>query len=260
MNAPQASDPIWLLQTLILEAIARGESLAAVGDLMCHAAEKLAPTAICSILTVDTGGRVHPLASPSLPASYSRALDGIPVGPATGSCGTAAHRGEAVEVTDIETDPLWADYRDLVRPLGLSACWSSPIKARDGRVIGTFAFYYLTRRGPSALERRIVDASVHVCAIAIEREEERARAERLAWYDDLTGLPNRALYRRETAEILAAKGSDEGASVLYVDLDDFKAVNDTLGHIAGDTLLKRVGERLGVAARRRRLRGPARRR
>src|SRR5207342_472784 len=97
-----------------------------------------------------------PLPAPSLPDDYSRALDGLRIGPTAGSCGTAVYRGEPVEVTDIETNPLWADYRALAVPVGLAACWSCPIKARDGRVIGTFAFYYRTRRGPTDLERRIV--------------------------------------------------------------------------------------------------------
>jgi diguanylate cyclase (GGDEF)-like protein len=249
MGTPASTDQIWRLQTLILEAIARGESLATVGDLMCREAEKLAPTAICSILTVDAEGMVHPLAAPSLPQTYSQAIDGVAIGPTAGSCGTAAYRGEAVEVTDIGTDPLWADYRALVGPLGLAACWSSPIKARDGRVIGTFAFYYRTRRGPSECERRIVDASVHVCAIAIEREEERSRIDRLAWYDELTGLPNRALCRQETKQILASRSANRTISVFYIDLDDFKGINDTLGHHAGDVLLKRVGERFKALGR-----------
>src|SRR5438477_5012004 len=128
MTASKPSDPIWLLQTLILEAIARGESLATVGDLMCREAEKLAPTAICSILTVDARGRMHPLSSPTLPAHYSQALAGLAIGPTVGSCGTAAYRGQPVDVTDLETDPLWADHKQLAIPLGLSACWSSPIK------------------------------------------------------------------------------------------------------------------------------------
>ena len=130
MTAPKPTDPIWLLQTLILEAIARGESLRSVGDLMCREAERLAPEAICSILTVDGDGLLHPLSSPSLPEHYSQALDGIVIGPTVGSCGTAAYCGEPIEVTDIASDPLWADYRALAMPLGLAACWSSQIFSR----------------------------------------------------------------------------------------------------------------------------------
>jgi hypothetical protein len=87
------------LQGEILEAVARGESLARVADHLCRRVEALAPDALCSILTVDAQGRLHTLAAPSLPEAYSRSLDGMPSGPAAGSCGTAAWRGAAVEVS-----------------------------------------------------------------------------------------------------------------------------------------------------------------
>jgi hypothetical protein len=70
---------------------------------------------------------MHPLAAPSLPMTYSAALDNIAIGPNIGSCGTAAYIRAPVEVHDIATDPRWANYKDAVLPLGLRACWSSPI-------------------------------------------------------------------------------------------------------------------------------------
>jgi GAF domain-containing protein len=163
----RSSTELQRLQGEILEAIARGEPLARVADHLCRRVEVLAADVLCSILTVDAQGNLHPLAAPSLPEHYSRSLDGVPIGPAAGSCGTAAWRGTAVEVSDIESDPLWADFRALALPLGLHACWSSPIKARDGHVVGTFAFYYRSRRGPAELERAIVERCVDLCAIAI---------------------------------------------------------------------------------------------
>src|SRR3954452_5031812 len=137
------------LQNEILEAIACGTPLATVADVVCIRAESLAPGVLCSILTVDTQGRVHPLAGPSLPAAYSAAIDGVVIGPHAGSCGTAAYLGKPVEVTDIATDVRWADYKELALQHGLAACWSSPIEARDGRIVGTFAFYYREPRGPA---------------------------------------------------------------------------------------------------------------
>jgi len=151
-----ASASLQQLQRSILVAIARGEPLHVVARNMCEEAERIAPAAICTILTVDMQGRLHTLAAPSLPLHYQESIDGSSIGPAVGSCGTAAWRGEAVEVSDIATDPLWNDYRDAL-PSALKACWSSPIRARDGRVIGTFAFYYRTRRGPAELERMLVE-------------------------------------------------------------------------------------------------------
>jgi diguanylate cyclase (GGDEF)-like protein len=236
------------LQNEILEAIARGAPLKTVADLVCIRAESFAPGVLCSILTVDDKGLIHPLAGPSLPQKYSAALDGIPIGPNVGSCGTAAWRGECVEVADIATDPLWADFKALALPLGLRACWSSPIKVRDGRVAGTFAFYYREKRRPAELERRIVEKCVHVCAIAIEHDEAHSRIHQLAYYDTLTGLPNRTQFQDRAAGIIANMARESNVSVLYIDLDDFKGVNDTLGHRCGDLLLEGVAQRLSACA------------
>ena len=236
------------LQSEILEIVARGAALPQIADLVCVRAESLAPGVLCSILTVDAQGGVHPLAAPSLPAAYSAALEGLSMGPSAGSCGTAAYRGEPVEVTDIATDPLWADYKALALGHGLLACWSSPIKARDGRVVGTFAFYYRDRRGPSEMERMIVETCVQLCAIAIEHDEAHTRIHQLAYYDTLTGLPNRTQFLDRAAAILANMARGSSVSLLHVDLDDFKSVNDTLGHRIGDLLLEGVTRRLVACA------------
>ena len=106
------------LQRETLEAIARGRPLAQVMTDLCARVEALAPGVICSILRIEDR-RLRPLACPGLPQSYSDAIQGLEIGPKTGSCGTAAFLGKPVEVTDIETDPLWADYRSLALPLGL---------------------------------------------------------------------------------------------------------------------------------------------
>jgi len=244
MTEASSSENLLRLQSEILEAVARGEKLVTIAQRICLRAEQLAPEAICTILTVDAQGRIHPLAAPSLPDHYSHALEGVPIGPRSGSCGTAAYRREAVEVTDIENDPLWADYKALASPIGLRACWSSPIRARDQRVVGTFAFYYKTHRGPAEVERQIVEKCVSLCAIAIEHDEVQSRINQLAFYDSLTGLPNRAQFQELAADVLAALPDDRAINILYIDLDDFKGVNDTLGHRIGDLLLEGVARRL----------------
>lgn len=232
------------LQNDILEDIARGEPLAACMERLCHRAEAISPGVICSVVTVDDQGCLQPLASPSLPAHFANSIAGAPVGPSAGSCGTAIHRGQPVEVTDIATDPLWASYTGLVLPLGLRACWSTPIKARDGRVIGAFAFYFTRPRSAQLLERQIVATCVHLCAIAIEHDEVRTRNHRLAYFDTLTGLPNRSRFNSAIAEMSVAGGR---YGLMLIDIDHLKLVNDTLGHAAGDALIAEVGTRLGAA-------------
>ena len=128
--------------------------------------------------------------------------------------------------------------------IGLRACWSTPVKAKDGRVIATFAFYYRESRAPSNWHRRIVDACVNLGAFAIERKEARAEIARLAYHDILTGLPNRAQLRHLITTAIAACPTGSHVALAFLDLDHFKDVNDTLGHAAGDELLIQLAQRL----------------
>lgn len=229
------------LQTEVLEAVACGTPLVVVADLMCRRVEALAPDAICSIISVDAENCIHQLAAPSLPAEFSAAIDGLQSGPTVGSCGTAVFRREPVLVTDIEHDPLWAPYRHVALPLGLRACWSSPIFDSDGRVVATFAFYFRTPRGPDDLEQRIVATCVHLCAIAIDNEQVRQRNHRLAYFDALTGLPNRAQFNRLVSRAIAL---GEPFGLLMADIDHLKIVNDTVGHAFGDVLIQTIAQRI----------------
>ncbi len=226
------------LQNAILEMIARGEPLEQTIDLLCRKVEVIAPDIVCSVLSVREG-LLHPLAGPSLPPHFSAAVDNHPIGPGVGSCGTAAFIGQPVVVDDIATDPRWSEFKFLALPPGLVACWSSPIMVGE-RVAATFAFYFRENRGPNETERQIVDACVHLCAIAIERNERVMEREKLTYTDALTGLPNRARFNRVLA------GLDNAISpwgILLVDIDNLKLANDTFGHAAGDGLIQTVAAR-----------------
>ncbi|PNU06690.1 putative bifunctional diguanylate cyclase/phosphodiesterase [Novosphingobium guangzhouense] len=234
------------LQNTILEMIARGEPLADTALRLCHEVERLVPGACCSVVTVDGWGRLYSLAAPSLPESYSDAITGLKIGPNVGTCGTAAYLGQEITTPDIANDPRWTAFRDLVLPLGLKACWSHPIFDERRRTMGTFAFYYKEKRGPTALEREIVDQCVHLGAIAIDRHRRVEEYERRANIDALTGLANRAAFN---AALRALDDRVQGSWALYLlDLDNLKAVNDTFGHCAGDILLRQVADRLTIAA------------
>src|SRR5229473_7923916 len=130
--------------------IARGDSRALVLEGACRVFEELASGSLSSILLLDPKtNRLRHGAAPSLPITYTEAIDGLVIGPCVGSCGTAAYRAEQMIVSDIATDPLWADYRDLALGHGLRACWSTPILSSTGKVLGTFAIYYREPRSHS---------------------------------------------------------------------------------------------------------------
>jgi len=124
-----------------------------------------------SFLLLDEDGlHVRHGAAPSLPETYTKAIDGAPIGPRAGSCGAAMYLGKPVIVTDILQDPLWDDYRDLAASHGLRACWSTPIFSSQGKVLGSFAMYYREVRSPTHIEMRLIDVATHIAGIAIERK------------------------------------------------------------------------------------------
>jgi len=158
------------VRSRILELVAKGAELDDVLVPLVREVEAGDPAMVVSILLLDDAGeRLHVAAAPSLPQAYNLALEGVRIGPGVGSCGTAAFRGERVVVSDIATDPLWIDYRDLALSHGLRACWSQPIVSSSGRVLGTFAMYYRTERAPLAAELTVIGEAAHLASIAIER-------------------------------------------------------------------------------------------
>ncbi|MCL4523182.1 MAG: PAS domain S-box protein [Acidobacteria bacterium] len=158
----------------ILELTASNAPLPEILDLVARSIEAQTSGMRCSILLLDEDGiHIRHGAAPSLPEAYVRAIDGLPIGPNVGSCGTAAYRKQQVIVTDIATDPLWADYRAVALLHSLRACWSTPILAAAGQVLGTFAMYYDTPRSPQPSDLKLIERATHLICIAIERERTR---------------------------------------------------------------------------------------
>ena len=123
-----------------------------------------------SILLLDEDGELlRHGAGPSLPAAYNEAIDGIAIGPRVGSCGTAAFRNESVYVSDISTDPLWVEFRELALGHSLHACWSTPIRSAQGKVLGTFAMYHRDCREPQPADLEIVSFVVRTAGVVLER-------------------------------------------------------------------------------------------
>lgn len=140
--------------------------------------EAQAPNMLASILLLSyDGNHVRHAVAPSLPGSYVKVIDGSPIGPKHGSCGTAMFRGLPVMVTDILTDPLWDDYREHAMAIGMRACWSTPIMSSKGKVLGSFAMYYRDSRGPDDREQYLTQIATKLAAEAIEHKN-RAAADR----------------------------------------------------------------------------------
>jgi len=152
-------------------ACSGGEALCGVLELLLATVEvQFEGRMLASILLLDADGRrLHHGAAPSLPSDYCAAIDGIAIGPKVGSCGTAVFLGHPVYVTDIASDPLWADFKDLAARFDLRACWSTPIEGRTRPILGAFAMYYRTPRSPTAEELEAIRHIVSTVADTIER-------------------------------------------------------------------------------------------
>jgi GAF domain-containing protein len=163
-------------QQEVEDMIAENAPLGDILTTLVRMIEAQSPGMLCSVLLLSAdGNHVEHGAAPSLPEQYAKAVDGSPIGPKSGSCGTAMYRGEPVIVTDIFKDPLWEDYRDLVKDSGLRACWSTPILSRRGKVLGSFAMYYAQPQAPTGEEARLTEAGTRLAAKAIENQRANAR-------------------------------------------------------------------------------------
>lgn len=235
-------------QSRVLERLVARDPLP---DVLCElalAVETLLPGCACSVLLIDEAGlHLRHGASPSLPEAYSRAIDGLTIGPTAGSCGTAAYRREQVVVEDILTNPLWDDFRDLAVEHGLRACWSSPIVAGGTRLLGTFALYHPWPYRPGARDLRLIDHVRHLAAIAIEHDrlygalaqgEERFRR---AFDDNAVGMALLDLdgrYLRVNDALCRILGRS-ASSLLRLRLRDVVHADDLASTIEG---LDRLGE------------------
>lgn len=120
-------------------------------------------------------------AAPSMPRGFIAAIkNGFEIGACVGSCGTAAYLGAAVFVSDIATDPLWADYKEYALRHGLRACWSIPILTRGRKVLGTFGMYHREPREPTARDLMLVDLITQTAALVIDREQAKSALQNIA--------------------------------------------------------------------------------
>ncbi|MDX2098293.1 MAG: PAS domain S-box protein [Leptolyngbyaceae cyanobacterium bins.59] len=166
----QQAETLLQIKNDLLNRVATQVSLTDTLSYVCTKIEQILDGAIGSILLLENN-QLRDGAAPGLPDDYRRQIDGIEAGEGVGSCGTAAYRREQVIVADIATDPLWRDFKDLALASGLQACWSTPIVAFDGLVLGTFAIYYRQVRSPRTDEMAIVDSLVHIVMLAIQRHQ-----------------------------------------------------------------------------------------
>ncbi len=238
-------------RTFMLELLTGGSQLTQILVDVVLKLEKILPGSFCSILLLDADGRhLHVAAAPSLPEFYNMAIDGVQIGEGIGSCGNTSYTGKRTIVEDIERHDFWQDFKSLALEAGLHSCWSEPILTAGHKVLGSFAIYHREVRSPDLHEIKLLEMVAHFVALAVERKQAEEHIYHLANFDSLTGLPNRSQLNDHLRYALnLAKRSNGYLALMFLDLDHFKDVNDTLGHSVGDALLIELSARLRRALR-----------
>jgi formate hydrogenlyase transcriptional activator len=158
-----------------LEMVANGVRVTSILESLCDTIDSQASNIMSAVMLMDTDGKcLRPIAGPRLPKAWLEAITPLKIGASIGSCGSAAFLKQRVIVSDIATDPLWVDYRDVALSHGLRAAWSQPLLSKNQQVLGTFGMYYAEPRVPSETDLRLIEGAGHIAVIAIEGERSQA--------------------------------------------------------------------------------------
>ena len=226
----------------ILGLVAKGTDLNDILQEILRTIEFEDSDSICSILLLDNEGK-HLLNTIKnrLPRFYNEAINGIKIGVGVGSCGTAAILKKRVIVDDIMTNKYWQPYKELAKKAKLGACWSEPIVASSGKILGTFAIYHKEPNIPNEADIERISFAANIAAIAIENRNNRIDLEKQAYTDYLTGLNNRRSFiERTEIELYRKERYGREFSLIMFDIDYFKYINDKYGHNTGDLVLKEI--------------------
>jgi len=218
------------------------DSLQELMALICQEIERIAPDALVFIMRADEQGILRLLVGSGLSVRQVQVLEELLATTMTGC--------SAMQSVDTAGVSVAQGLRAIVVPWGMS-CWAKTIHSGNGRMLGALAVQLRETSTPSPLHRSLIDTCVPLCALALEREESRARLHRMAFYDELTGLPNRSLLLVRAGQAVVQAQCDKGTlAVLFIDLDRFKRVNNSLGRTGGDELLCLVARCLEQGRRR----------
>ena len=236
----------------ILRQIHQGVELSDVLNSLASQAEMLHPGMLCSILLFDAvANRLHHVAAPSLPSQFIREIDGMLANEEASSSGYAASSGKRVIVENMHRSPecSMAYCRHAVAA-GFQSCWSQPIKGREKRVLGVFAIYQRAPARPGDEDIRLLENCANLAALVIEHYLAEEKIRNLAFFDVLTQLPNRRMLVDRLRQAMAnSRRSGCYGALMFLDLDNFKPLNDTFGHYAGDLLLIQVAQRISSCVR-----------
>jgi diguanylate cyclase (GGDEF)-like protein/PAS domain S-box-containing protein len=235
-------------QASLLEAMTRGLPFEATLRWLCKVVEDRIPGAVAAVGTLRDDGWIRNTPSNAFPAELRSALDDLRPDSELGR--RLRETGDSTWFVAGLTGPGWDDLADAVTPRGLSACWVRGFASRQsGELLGSLTVFHTDERLPEREERALLDRVANLAAVAVERHRLERALEHRAQHDGLTGLPNRVAILEHIDALLGRPDLDAPVVVMFVDLDRFKVINDSLGHAVGDVLLVHVAERFRSSLR-----------
>ncbi|HJU70299.1 MAG TPA: EAL domain-containing protein [Paucimonas sp.] len=251
ITARKRAEELQLAQNSILHMIASGAVLANILATLGKFIEARSEQWLCAVQILNTEGTLlRTAAAPSLPAGYQELIATMPIASSGCAFGTAVSRRQPVSTVSANDDPLWATQSGAMTAHGLRAGFLRPILGRNNKTLGVLSLYHREPRAPGAVELQLIEIAAHLAGIAIENKEADDRIRFLAHYDEMTALPNRVLFNQILNHAMKnALRHARKLAVLFVDLDRFKNINDTLGHDAGDLALQEFARRMRICLR-----------
>jgi diguanylate cyclase (GGDEF)-like protein/PAS domain S-box-containing protein len=234
----------------ILELVAQDEPLSDVLARVIETLEHQRPDMRGSLTTLTDEGRIAGTVAPSMPPDYIAQLHATLRSEAGRNFGTNATNGKPLLVSETTSHPAWVGMEGMVRDFGIRSCWSVPIMSASGGVLGVLNLLGSSPLQCTERDLRLLESVSRLAAVAIDHRGLTDKLAHQAQHDALTGLPNRILFQDRLSQALAqAQRNEQKVAVMYMDLDRFKHINDTLGHSPGDALLRQVASRLAGCVR-----------
>jgi diguanylate cyclase (GGDEF)-like protein len=253
----QRTENLLAIQGQILKDVVAGAALVEVLRRLCVLIEAQSPGCICAIVQVDgSGERLAKSVAPSMPKGYSKALeslDSLNIHETGLPCGVAVRLRELVCAQDVTQNPRWEKIRDFAWKWQIQTYWSMPFGVQTGKVLGTFVMLHPVVCEPSAHHRQLMQTATELASLVVEQSRGMEQLQRQALYDSLTGLCNRIFFIEQLRQNFQdfcvtlerrRQGGGLGFAVLFLDVDHFKVVNDSLGHTLGDQLLVSIARRV----------------
>ena len=234
----------------VLKMMVDGESLSKVLDMLTRYIEDRSGELFCAIYLLDEAGyRLQHISAPSLPNNLLETLE-EPFLSHSITLMMESNEREPDIAQKIEKSSMYRKHKKLAVGLGLHTSWIAPILTSKGQILGIVTAYYRDTKAPLNYDKQLVEIAANLAGIAVERKQSEQNLNYLAHYDSLTQLPNRVLFLdRLTQALASARRNNRLVALMFLDLDRFKNVNDSLGHDSGDQLLLEVATRLSACIR-----------